>query len=144
MVGNIRPNEHHELLLDPEHSMHRELFGIAIVAIVGFVVVGAVAITAIIALSNSNKTSRRSIRLDINSDGEAEVELEIEPEFLNEDETGLCPECSLEVEAGECLEGDCENYNQDASNNLVPSVRAKHYRREQIRDANKSWLVGIT
>lgn len=100
---------------------NRQLFPFVMIAVItGIVVVGAVAITAIVRVTSpDNPPGIQTLTLDVDSDGSTRLTLTTDTTYLNADQTGLCDGCSIEVEAGACIEGDCVNYDQDATNDNI-------------------------
>ncbi|CAM9161747.1 unnamed protein product, partial [Ectocarpus sp. 12 AP-2014] len=88
--------------------------------IFGIAVAGAAVITAIVRVTSPDAPPIiLNLELDVNSDGNAEVDLEMDTSYLNEDRTGLCEGCTMDVEAGECISGDCDGYDQDTTNDNI-------------------------
>ena len=54
--------------------------------------------------------------ININQSGDGEIDVDIDSDFVNEDGTGLCDTCKMDVKAGACVE-NCEGYDKDAINN---------------------------
>lgn len=53
---------------------------------------------------------------DVGTNGEAVARLALESSSQSDvNDTGLCDECFLTFVAGECLSGDCENYDMEAT-----------------------------
>ncbi|CAM9145111.1 unnamed protein product [Laminaria digitata] len=57
------------------------------------------------------------VYVDVAPSGEGIVRMNLtDSAQVNADETGLCDECSLSAVAGECVSGDCEHYDMEATN----------------------------
>lgn len=65
-----------------------------------------------------DETTDFTMIVDVAPNGEAVARLGIEDILLlNDEDTGLCDECTLTFVAGECLSGDCDSYDMEATNN---------------------------
>lgn len=96
------------------------------VVIIGIVTARAITIKCIVIITypDSPPTEIR-VEVDVNGDGSAEIVVELEIAFLNADQTELCEGCSIDVEAGDCIGGDCDGYDKDATNanlDVTPTV----------------------
>lgn len=106
---------------------NRELLGlIAALVIVTVAIITAATVTnVVIVLEAPDNVSfeSSSSSLEFGPNGKGKLGLKISPVFLNEDQSGLCEGCTLHVEAGDCISGDCDNYDQDAVNDVIsPTV----------------------
>lgn len=62
--------------------------------------------------------------VEVGTNGQGTVELESTPAQLNEAGTGLCDVCTMSILAGECISGDCANYDMDATNDANRDTQA--------------------
>lgn len=65
------------------------------------------------------------VEVSVGADAQGAAEFPLLPEQINGDGSGLCDACTLSAVAGECLSGDCDRYDRDATNanmDMEPTV----------------------
>lgn len=105
-----------------DHLDGRELLaGVCEVVFAVSAVVAATAAVVAVVVSNTKDAEPPkiiSVPVIISSTGTGEATFPINPEYVNETETGFCDLCAVGFEAGDCLK-NCTGYDKDATNAKV-------------------------
>lgn len=55
------------------------------------------------------------ININIEQNGNGKITIPIDSKYINDDGTDICDTCTIDIEAGDCVD-NCEGYDQDATN----------------------------
>lgn len=130
-LASVRPQGYAGVLSsgDLQHAQHRQLFivlGVGL-ALVTLAIIGIVLLLGTVTFHHGLgffPSISAPITMLFDASGTSTVDISIDTNFLNDDQTGLCDDCSIVIDPGTCLSGDCAGYDAAGDVSVVPTVSA--------------------
>lgn len=101
---------------DHDRALLGNVCAVVVAVSAGIVAAKAVVEFIVELIKDDEPPETTTIIINIDQNGDGEIDIDIDSDFVNEDGTGICDTCEMDVKAGDCVE-NCEGYDKDAINN---------------------------